>query len=227
LNYTGYGPHAPKVIYLALLVCTVPAYSGSSIYTDLTFVESIDGVSEECPQWILDNQVLIDVLYYGFDGEIHQGQLLADARVTEDLQIVFMFMLLTRFPLESVVPISRFNWDDFESMRENNTSVFNYRSIPFSDRLSNHAYGLAIDINPVQNPYYTGTQIFPENAVYDPLSPGTLFADHPVVHLFKTLGWRWGGDWNEEDYQHFDKQLDTIELEDIQNHRSWFIWRLG
>ena len=221
----GYRPLVRWVKYLALVVCAVGALQGSSTYTDLTYIDSIDGVSEECPQWILDNQVLIDVLYYGFDEKIHQGQLLADARVAGDLQIVFMLMLVTRFPLESVVPISQLDWDDFESMRRNNTSAFNYRSIPFSDRLSSHAYGLAIDINPVQNPYYTGTQIFPENAVYDPSTPGTLFDDHPVVRLFKILGWRWVGDWYEKDYQHFDKQLDRIELEDVQNHCSWPLWR--
>jgi hypothetical protein len=201
------------------------AFSGGSTYTDLTFDESIDGVSEECPQWILDNQVLIDVLYYGFDEKIHQGQLLADARVAGDLQIVFMLMLVTRFPLESVVPISQLDWDDFESMRQNNTSAFNFRTVPFSDRLSSHAYGLAIDINPVQNPYYTGSQVFPEGAVYDPSTPGTLFDGHPVVQLFKILGWRWGGDWQEKDYQHFDKQLEKIELEDVQNHYSWPLGR--
>lgn len=225
MEYTGYRGYARRVIYLALLACTVQAFSGNSTYTDLTFNESIDGVSEECPQWILDNQVLIDVVYYGFDGEVHRGQLVADARVTGDLQKVFMLMLVIQFPLESVVPISQLDWDDFESMRQNNTSAFNYRTVPFSDRLSSHAYGLAIDINPVQNPYYTGLQVFPEGAVYNPLTPGTLYDGHLVVRLFKMLGWRWGGDWNEKDYQHFDKQLEKIALEDVQNHYQWPLWR--
>ncbi len=225
MEYQGYRPPVRWVIILTLLVCTVQAFSGSSIYTDLTYIESIDEVSEECPQWILDNQVLIDVLHYGFDGKIHRGQLLVDARVAGDLQIVFMLMLITRFPLESVVPISQLNWDDFESMRQNNTSAFNFRTVPFSDRLSSHAYGLAIDINPVQNPYYTGTQIFPESAVYDPSTPGTLFDEHPVVKVFKILGWRWGGDWYEKDYQHFDKQLEETALENVNNHYSWPLGR--
>lgn len=221
----GYRPHGRWVIILTLLVCTLKSFSGSITYTDLTFIESIDGVSDECPRWILDNQVLIDVLYCGFDGKIHRGQLLADTRVAADLQIVFIMMLITRFPLESVLPISQLDWDDFESMRRNNTSAFNFRTVPFSGRLSSHAYGLAIDINPVQNPYYTDTQIFPESAVYDPSVPGTLFDEHPVVQLFKILGWRWGGDWYEKDYQHFDKQLDRIQLEDVQNHYSWPLGR--
>jgi hypothetical protein len=199
--------------------------SGSSTYTNLTFNESINGVSDECPQWILNNQVLIDMVYYGFDEKIHRGQLVADARVAGDLQVVFILMLVIRFPLESVAPISQFDWDDFESMRQNNTSAFNYRNVPFSDRLSNHAYGFAIDINPAQNPYYTGQQVFPESAVYDPSIPGTLYDGHPVVRIFKILGWRWGGDWYEKDYQHFDRQLEKIALEDVHNHYSWPLGR--
>jgi len=217
--------YARRVICFVVLVCAMLAFSGSSIYTELTFNESVNGVNSECPQWILNNQVLIDVVYYGFDEKIHRGQIVADARVAGDLQIVFMLMLINRFPLESVVPISQLDWDDFESMRQNNTSAFNYRTVPFSDRLSNHAYGLAIDINPVQNPYYTGTQVFPEDAVYDPSIPGTLYDGHPVVLLLKTLGWRWGGDWYEKDYQHFDKQLEIVALEDIHNHCSWPLGR--
>lgn len=221
MEFPGYVRYARRMICLALCTFAALAFSGGSSYTDLTFNESIDGVSEECPQWILDNQVLIDVVYYGFNGEVHRGQLVADARVAGDLQKVFILMLFIQFPLESVVPISQLDWDDFESMRQNNTSAFNYRNVPFSDRLSNHAYGLAIDINPVQNPYYTGLQVFPEGAVYDPSTPGTLYDGHLVVLLFKMLGWRWGGDWYEKDYQHFDKQLEEIALQDVQNHYPW------
>jgi len=221
MKYTEHRVSMPRVICLALLICANPAFSGGSEYTDLTFSESINGVSEDCPQWILNNQVLIDVVYYGFDEEIHRGQLVADVRVAGDLQKVFMLMLVIGFPLESVMPISELNWDDFESMRQNNTSAFNFRTVPFSDRLSSHAYGLAIDINPVQNPYYTGSRIFPEGAVYDPLAPGTLYHGHLVVRLFRMLGWRWGGDWYEKDYQHFDKQLEKIEFENVHNHCTW------
>lgn len=226
LENQGYRPLVRWVKYLALVVCAVGALQGSSTYTDLTYIDSIDGVSEECPQWILDNQVLIDVLYYGFDEKIHQGQLLADTRVAEDLQLIFMQMYLLEFPLESVIPICEFGWDDDESMRLNNTSAFNYRCVPGTDRLSSHAYGLAIDINPLLNPYYSYGRISPEGAVYDPSVPGTLYEGHPVVSLFKFLGWRWGGDWSEPDYQHFDKRLEEIELSGIGHHHEWPLWRL-
>ena len=214
------------VIIPVLLAFYMSAFSGGFGYTELTFTESIAGVSDDCPRWILDNQVLVDVVYWGFDGELHKGQLVADDRVAGDLQLLFIQMLLLGFPLESVIPICEFDWDDDESMRCNNTSAFNYRCVPGTDRLSRHAFGLAIDINPVQNPYYAGGSVSPEGALYDPSVPGTLYEEHPVVLLFKTLGWRWGGDWNEPDYQHFDKRLEEIELIGIDHHREWLSWRL-
>lgn len=214
------------MICLVLLAYVLPAFSGEGRYTDLSFDESISGVNEDCPRWILDNQVLVDVVYWGFDGGLYHGQFVADNRVVGDLQMVFMLMFLTEFPIESVVPISEYDWDDGESMRQNNTSAFNYRCVGGTDRLSRHAFGLAIDINPYQNPYYSGQCISPEGSVYDTSMPGTLYDGHPVVELLKLLGWRWGGDWQEKDYQHFDKQLEEIELHGVQNHRPWPMGRL-
>jgi peptidoglycan LD-endopeptidase CwlK len=202
------------VMSLVLIPSLVKALPGSGDLSPLTLDESLEGVPEECPGWILENQVLVEVVHWGFDGSLHAGQVVADARVAGDLRCVFLLMLLLRFPLESVAPVSQFGWDDFESMRGNNTSAFNYRAVPGTDRLSRHAYGLAIDINPLQNPYYTGVQVFPERAVHDPSVPGTLCDGHPVVELFRALGWRWGGDWQELDYQHFDKPLETTAPED-------------
>ena len=211
---------------IILLAFCIPVFSGGVGYTELTFRESVACITDDCPVWILDNQVLVDVVYWDFDGELNHGQLVADARVACDLQLVFLQMLLLGFPLESVIPICEFDWDDDESMRCNNTSVFNYRCVPGTDRLSRHAFGLAIDINPVQNPYYSGGRVSPEGALYDPSAPGTLHDGHPVVELFRTLGWRWGGDWSEKDYQHFDKRLDEIELSGVDHHRRWLPWRL-
>ena len=208
------------LVYVSLPVFATPSYSGDQEYSDPDFIESISGVNPDCPEWILDNQVLLEVAYWGFDGNIHIGRLVVDDRVVEDLQLVFAQMLLLEFPLESVIPINQFGWDDDLSMRCNNTSGFNYRCVAGTGRLSRHAYGLAVDINPMQNPYYNGDRVEPEGAVYDPSMPGTLYPEHPVVLLFKALGWRWGGDWNEKDYQHFDKQLEEVELNGVEHIRS-------
>ena len=104
-----------------------------------------------------------------------------------------------------MIPVAAFNWDDDASMTNNNTSAFNYRFIYKTNSLSNHAYGRAIDINPVQNPYILsdGT-VMPEGAEYNLATLGTItFA---IAKIFKSRGWEWGGDWlRVKDWQHFEK----------------------
>ena len=160
-------------------------------------------------------QRLVEILYYSFDGKIHKGQLVIDARLVADIREVFRVALESKFPITSVIPIShdrffkdgKWNEDD-QSMLSNNTSAFNYRTVTGGKKLSKHAYGFAIDINPVQNPYIKGNVVLPPGAVYDTSKPGTLDADCPVVKTFLSLGWTWGGSWKSlKDYQHFEKCL--------------------
>jgi len=162
-------------------------------------------------------QKLINLIYYSFDGKVHQGQLLIDERLIGDIQEVFRVALENKFPIYSVIPISsekffkdgKFNEDD-QSMMANNTSAFNYRTAAGSKKLSKHAFGFAIDINPVQNPYIKGEVVLPPQAVYDINQPGTLGPDSIIVKTFIRLGWTWGGNWKSlKDYQHFEKVLDT------------------
>jgi len=174
-----------------------------------------EALRKEAPPEFRERQRLIEVLYYSFDGKIHKGQLVIDARLAADIQEVFRAALANKFPIGSVIPIShdRFfkngRWnDDNLSMLANNTSAFNYRVVTGGKSLSKHAYGFAIDINPVQNPYIKGKKVLPPNAVYDARKPGTLSFDSPVVKTFKRLGWTWGGNWKSlKDYQHFEKVL--------------------
>jgi hypothetical protein len=93
-------------------------------------------------------------------------------------------------------------------MIANNTSAFNYRLKTGGGDLSNHAYGRAIDINTVQNPYVKGKLVLPPNGNYNPIAAGTFTAENPIVKLFINLGWDWGGSWTQlQDYQHFEKPL--------------------
>jgi len=156
---------------------------------------------------------MVDVLYYSFDGKIHKGQVVIDERLVGDIKEIFKVALENKFPIGSVMPIShdkfyvngKWNEDD-QSMLSNNTSAFNYRLVTGGKKLSMHAYGFAIDINPVQNPYRKGNIVLPAQAVYDPNVPGTLTPESPVVKAFKRLGWVWGGDWKSlKDYMHFEK----------------------
>jgi hypothetical protein len=146
------------------------------------------------------------------DGLVHQGQLVLDADLVDDVQKVFALALKEKFPIRSVIPISdkRFRkdgrWDDELSMEADNTSSFNYREITGGGRMSNHAYGRAVDINTFENPYVKGDTVLPHGAHYDPKVVGTFTADSPIVREFLRLGWAWGGDWTSPiDYQHFEK----------------------
>ncbi len=174
-----------------------------------------DALRKEAPPEFKARQRLVDVVYYSFDAKIHRGQLVIDERLAEDIREVFRVAFETKFPIGSAIPIShdrffkngKWNEDDL-SMLANNTSAFNYRLVTGGKSLSKHAYGFAIDINPVQNPYIKGKIVLPPGAVYDTSKPGTLSFDSPVVKTFIRLGWTWGGNWESlKDYQHFEKVL--------------------
>ncbi len=113
-----------------------------------------------------------------------------------------------QFPIAQMVHIVAYGWDDDVSMRANNSSAFNYRFIFGTDRLSNHSFGRAIDINPMQNPYKQRNGILvPPGAQYDLTQEGTITKD--IAGLFISHGWEWGGNWEEQkDWQHFQKTLE-------------------
>lgn len=171
---------------------------------------SLDEALEGCavPVEIRESLALIDVPYLSFGNDVRQGQLVLHKELTSDIEKIFNELVRMQFPIEKIEPLSTYGWDDDASMAANNTSAFNYRLIPETDRLSNHSLGRAIDINPVQNPYrsYSG-KLYPPNATYDPAAPGTMTGEGDVVMLFKRMGWEWGGDWTSVvDYQHFEKR---------------------
>lgn len=135
-----------------------------------------------------------------------QGVIEVHRDLATDVEALFQFMLAEQFPLSCVMPIVCFGWNDKLSMAANNTSGFNYRMIADTQRLSKHACGRAIDINPMFNPWKRYDVVEPKGAVYDPSHPGTLTADSPVTQFLKARGWIWGGDWvSPQDYQHFEK----------------------
>jgi hypothetical protein len=184
------------------------------IDSNMTEKEAFEGLDPNCPDEIRKRQRLITVKYYSMDKQVHQGQLVIDRELTKDVKKIFALALKLRFPIYSVIPISdkRFRkdgrWDDELSMEASNTSAFNYREVTGGGRLSNHAYGRAIDINTFLNPYIKGDIVLPHGATYDPKREGTFTADNPMVREFLRLGWAWGGNWASPiDYQHFEKPL--------------------
>lgn len=161
-----------------------------------------------CPDYILNKLQLCSVLYYSFDGLVHGGQIVSHKDLVDDITGAFKLLKREKFPIQTVIPMSdpRYQWSDDLSTAANNTSAFNYRKVRFTNILSYHATGCAIDINPKLNPYFPGGQTFPPNASYDVSVPGTILADSNLVRYFKNLGWTWGGDWTDDpDYQHFEK----------------------
>lgn len=180
--------------------------TGYVIDSDIDFEEAVAG--QNIPQSVLDNLRLVNVYYYGFDDKLHKGQLVVHKDIVLDMIEIFELIRESRFPIGKVIPISKYGWSDEKSMQDNNTSVFNYRFISGSRVISNHAAGLAIDINPSLNPYIKNGKSLPENCIYDTTKAGTILSDSDLVKEFKWRGWQWGGDWKSlKDYQHFEKKL--------------------
>ncbi|OHA47116.1 MAG: hypothetical protein A3A80_01715 [Candidatus Terrybacteria bacterium RIFCSPLOWO2_01_FULL_44_24] len=162
------------------------------------------------PEEILERQRIVEVLYYSFDDKLHKGQIVVDTSLAVDVKGAFDLIKRIKFPVYSVIPIvdKLFLYDDEKSMSLNNSSGFNYRMIAKTNKLSNHAFGRAIDINPAINPYIREDYRYPEGVEYDSNLPGAMTADGKVVKYFKMHGWAWGGDWTDtKDYMHFEKPI--------------------
>ena len=167
------------------------------------------GVSwrEGCPVAV-DDLRWLDVTHWDMNGRIADGVLVVHADHVEDVIVVFEQIFDAQFPIESMLPITAFDADDDASMRANNSSAFNCRVISGTNRWSQHAYGGAIDINPLINPWVRGDQVDPpEGAPYldrNAAVPGLITAGDVVTEAFASVGWGWGGDWSSSlDYQHF------------------------
>lgn len=151
---------------------------------------------------------LLTVTHWGYDGAEHEGRIVVHERHADAVVEVFRKIHEARFPIERMVPISEYGGDDGASMRANNTSGFNCRFVAGTTRVSEHALGQAIDVNPLHNPYVRGGSIDPpEGARWADRTlgePGMILPDDPVVRAFAEAGWAWGGAWRTgQDHQHF------------------------
>lgn len=175
----------------------------------------------DCPV-PMDRLRIIRLSYWDLEGQEHtDGEIMVLDAVAEPVLQIFKTLYIQKFSLAKVRLMDHYQGDDVKSMEDNNTSCFNHRSIIGGSTLSLHAYGVAIDINPIQNPFIQ----FPEGndekaiAIYSPVK-GREYAnriqhrpDKPfrpgmaeqVVEVFKENGFTiWGGHWDTPiDYQHF------------------------
>ena len=164
----------------------------------------------------LDEIRYIHVLHYDFEGNISEGEIIVNTAVAEDVLEIFRELFDIEYPIEKMTLIDAYDADDERSMEDNNTSAFNYRFIAETTVLSNHALGLAIDINPLYNPYVYvrsdgSTFLQPYNAgdyvdrAKD--NPYYIRRNDECYNIFISHGFTWGGDWNtKKDYQHFEKK---------------------
>lgn len=163
----------------------------------------------------LDELRYVHIWHYNFNDDPVEGELICNEAIAQDLVEIFYELYRNEYQLEQVLLIDEFDGDDISSMEANNTSCFNYRPIQDSNRLSKHALGLAVDINPLYNPYITYNTDGTEDV--SPVS-GSTYADRSAsfsykidesdlcYKLFIQHGFTWGGNWNScKDYQHFQK----------------------
>lgn len=165
-----------------------------------------------------DDLCYVHVMHYNFDGEVTEGELICNKAIAQDLVEIFYELYKAEYQIEKIRLIDEYGGDDNLSMEDNNTSCFNYRVVDGSTKLSKHAYGLAIDINPFYNPYVrynddgslhidpVGSEPYADRSVAFPYK---IDENDLCLKLFKEHGFTWGGDWNSmKDYQHFQKVIE-------------------
>ena len=153
---------------------------------------------------------MLTMSYWGFDGQPHTGTMVVNAAVTSSVLHVFRLLFAERFPIRLMQPEDAYGGHDPASMAADNTSGFNCRDAvaPGPPSWSVHAYGEAIDVNPVENPYLEGGQVQPAagapTSTRGDVRPGHGGPGGQLVEAFAAVGWQWGGRWSASpDYQHF------------------------
>ncbi|HUF83416.1 MAG TPA: M15 family metallopeptidase [Acidimicrobiia bacterium] len=161
-----------------------------------------------CPV-ALEDLRLLSLDHWGYDGAERRGELVVHADHAEAIVSVFGALFEARFPIERMELVDAFGADDDAVMAANDTSGFNCREVVGRPGVwSQHASGLAIDINPRVNPYVLSPDDVrpPEGAGYldrTQDAAGLIRAGDVVVAAFAAIGWEWGGTWDMPDYQHF------------------------
>ena len=161
-----------------------------------------------------DDLRYLRVMFYDFNNNIHDdGELIVNEKVALEVLKIFYELYTEKYQIAMIKLVDEYSADDELSMKNNNTSSFNFRNVENSDKLSWHCFGLAIDINPLYNPYIVGGKIYPSNASkYADRTldfSGKIDSDDLAYKIFSKYGWKWGGDFvYSKDYQHFYKELE-------------------
>ncbi len=161
-----------------------------------------------CPSF--DELRLLSLSHHDFSGGVQRGELVVHQDVAQEVVQIFRALFEASFAIERMQRIDAYGGSDARSMQANNSSAFNFRRIEGTQLLSHHALGVAIDLNPVQNPWLRGTRVDPEAGraylARDSHVKGMIVESGPVVQTFLSYGWYWGGHFDDMlDYHHFSK----------------------
>lgn len=167
----------------------------------------------------LSDLILLKVSYWGFDNQPHVGEIIVHRASSPEVILIFKELFDKKFPIKSIIPMYKYYGDDKVSMLENNTVAYNCRiRTNYTNKFSQHSYGIAIDINPFTNPYYKNGSVIPasarKNLSRKKNKKGIIKKGNSCYRIFKKKGWTWGGDWRTlKDYQHFEKDLSLYKKE--------------
>jgi hypothetical protein len=203
----------------AVLLSLAPAAAGAEVQVgrfqgtisriDAAQAKRMTGVSWRpgCPVHLRDLR-LLTLSHRRFDGKARLGRLIVHANVAREMIDVFRTLYRAGFPIRRMVPVDAYGASDFRSIEADNTSAFNCRYVDGTTRWSEHAYGRAIDVNPIENPYVSGGRTSHRASVgYVDRArrwPGMAVEGGVLVRAFDSIGWGWGGRWTSvKDYQHF------------------------
>ena len=196
------------LLTLAIAAALGPGFQGGAEPIDPQTRARMSGVSMHpgCPVGF-DGLRLLTVAHWGFDGRVHRGRMVVHRDSAKQVLAAMRVLYRQRFPIRRMRLVDAYGADDRRSMNADNTSAFNCRFVAGTSRWSEHAYGRAIDLNPIENPYVT-------DSGYVSPPAGAPFVDRSrhrqgmvggrAVRAFAEVGWRWGGNWPwPKDFQHF------------------------
>jgi hypothetical protein len=185
-------------------------FRGSIAPISRELVREMTGVSwrRGCPVGLADLRA-VRATYHGFDGSDRTGTLIVHRDVATKVLTVLRRLYEDGFPIRRMAPVDAYGGSDYRSIEADNTSAFNCRYVDGTTRWSEHAYGRAIDVNPIENPSVTssGTTSHAASRPYlrrTPFRDGMAAEGHALVRAFDAVGFGWGGRWSgAKDYQHF------------------------
>ncbi len=188
----------------------LPAFAGKSSALSAAQRKAMTGPvwRKGCPVG-LGSLRAVSVTHVGFDGQAKDGVIVVHKAHAKTILRIFERLYEQRFPIRRMRPIERYRGSDNASIEADNTSAFNCRKVTGGTGWSEHAYGRALDLNPIENPYIyaDGTTSHKASRPYldrNEVRPGMAVAGSAAVKAFTARGWRWGGTWESPvDTQHF------------------------